>query len=83
MAEFVAYIRERTAAAEAYVAAGEFDLAAKAGHDVKGTSMAFGAERVNSLGADLEKAAKSEDAGSAASAIKDIYEALENIDRSA
>lgn len=83
MAEFVAYIRERTTAAEAHVAAGEFALAAKAGHDVKGTSMAFGAERVNALGADLEKAAKSEDAGSVASAIKDIYEALENIDRGA
>jgi signal transduction histidine kinase/DNA-binding response OmpR family regulator len=79
MAEFVAYIRERTAAAEAHVAAGEFDLAAKAGHDVKGTSMAFGAGKVNSLGADLEMAAKNENAEAAASAIKELYEALEDI----
>ncbi|MBI4805406.1 MAG: response regulator [Desulfovibrio sp.] len=80
MAEFLAYIRERAAAAEAHLAAGEFDLAAKAGHDVKGTSMAFGAGKVNALGADLEMAAKNENAEAAASAIKELYEELENID---
>jgi len=79
MAEFLAYIRERLTAAEAHVTAGEFDLAAKAGHDVKGTSMAFGAGKVNALGADLEKAAKNENAEAAASAIKELHEALENI----
>jgi len=79
MEEFIAYIRERLAQAEAHLAAGELDLAAKAGHDVKGTSMAFGVGTVNALGARLEQAARAGDAEAAAGAVRELYGVLSEL----
>jgi CheY-like chemotaxis protein/HPt (histidine-containing phosphotransfer) domain-containing protein len=80
MKEFVAYIRERVAAAGAYLADGELELAARAGHDVKGTSMAFGVEKLSPLGARLEKAARGGDTGEAAKVVGELYAILAELE---
>ncbi|WP_243359862.1 response regulator [Fundidesulfovibrio terrae] len=78
--EFIAYVGQRASDALGHVAAGEFDMAAKAGHDVKGTSMAFGAHRVNELGAMLEAACQDGNAALAAKLAEKILEVLAELE---
>ena len=78
MAEFSSFIRERADTALAHLEAGELDLAARVGHDVKGTSMAFGVDAVNALGARIEKAAREGDAASALVAARELLEIMGN-----
>jgi signal transduction histidine kinase/DNA-binding response OmpR family regulator len=80
MGEFMAYVGQRAREAKAHAQAGEFDLAAQAGHDVKGTSMVFGASRVNELGAKLEAACRNGDAPLAARLADEIAEALARLE---
>ncbi|MFP5220699.1 MAG: response regulator [Acidobacteriota bacterium] len=76
MAEFNAFLQERAATAMAHLEAGELDEAAKAGHDVKGTSMAFGVTEANLLGARLEQAARKGDRDAAMAAARELTELL-------
>ena len=75
--QFLAFVRERARQAAAHARAGEFEQAARAGHDIKGTSMAFGKGEVNVLGAQLEQAARRGDAQDVERLCGDIYQALE------
>ncbi|GAB6037246.1 ATP-binding protein [Fundidesulfovibrio butyratiphilus] len=54
--DFIRFVRERMGQLRQALGRGELDEAARAAHDIKGTSMAFGAKAVNSLGAQLERA---------------------------
>ena len=80
MKEFTAFIRERVAAAEAHVAAGELEQVARAGHDVKGACMVFGKKKLNSLGDRLEEAASIGDAGEAARIVGELYVVLAELE---
>lgn len=72
MAEFTAFLQERAATAMAHLEAGELEQAARAGHDVKGTSMAFGVTEANLLGARLEQAARQGDLEAALAATREL-----------
>lgn len=81
MAEFVTYVRTRAAEAEKLLKEGNLAEAARAGHDVKGTSMAFGVHPVNKAGAALEAACRAGDARAAREALKGVYEALSEFEK--
>ncbi|MFZ5425569.1 MAG: response regulator [Thermodesulfobacteriota bacterium] len=80
MAEFLEYVRKRTDEAGEYLARGDMEQAAKAAHDVKGSSMAFGVEKVNKAGARLEAAIKAGAETAAAGALQEVYEALAELE---
>jgi CheY-like chemotaxis protein len=75
-AEFTAFLQERAATALAHLEAGELEPAARAGHDVKGTSMAFGVTEANLLGARLEQAARQGELETALAATRELMELL-------
>jgi len=75
-AEFTAFLQERAATALAHLEAGELEPAAQAGHDVKGTSMAFGVTEANLLGARLEQSARQGDREGAMEAARELTELL-------
>jgi two-component system CheB/CheR fusion protein len=79
MDEFIEYIGERARTALDCLQSGRMDEAAKAGHDIKGTSMSFGLGQVNRLGLELEKAARAGDADAAALAAREVLKSLEEM----
>ena len=83
LGKFAAYVRERAAQAASQVLGGDFEGAARAGHDIKGTSMVFGQGEVNALGATLEQAARQRDAGGVREAVQAIGAALKALDADA
>jgi len=74
--DYLAFLSERVDTARRRVQEGDFDTAARAGHDIKGTAMAVGGGDVNELGARLERAARNLDAQGAMEAVRALQEAL-------
>jgi len=80
--DFLRFIRGRTENARLSLEAGNFADACTAGHDIKGTSLAFGISPVNKAGEALEKACKAHDALAAARALRELDELLADLSRS-
>ncbi len=76
MDEFMAFVRERADAAAQDLEAGRLEDAARAAHDIKGASMAFGADEANRLGAQLEQALRQQDAVAARAVLDALYAVL-------
>jgi len=80
LAATAAYLRERTGQARDHLAQGDYEQAARAAHDVKGTSMVFRFASVNEAGARLFEAAKGGDREAAAAALGLLMDALREIE---
>ena len=76
--DFVRFVQERSGQLSQALARGDIDQAAKAAHDIKGTSMAFGAKAVNALGAQLERALGAGGADTPP-APKEVYRLLDSL----
>ncbi|MFP5240205.1 MAG: response regulator, partial [Acidobacteriota bacterium] len=76
MKDMLLFLKERAETARRMIAVGDFDGAAQVGHDIKGTSMAFGVDEVNQLGVRLERAAQERNADEALMAVLELHDIL-------
>ncbi|WP_243363485.1 PAS domain S-box protein [Fundidesulfovibrio terrae] len=77
--DFLHFIRGRADSARASVEAGDFAGARAAGHDIKGTSLAFGVSPINAAGESLERACGKNDRAEAVLALRQLDDLLEEV----
>jgi PAS domain S-box-containing protein len=80
--DFLVFIRDRADSARTFLEAGDFDAARAVGHDIKGTSLAFGVSPVNFVGEALERACGRSDLGEAVLALEQLDALLEELSAS-
>ncbi|MFZ5428457.1 MAG: PAS domain S-box protein [Thermodesulfobacteriota bacterium] len=78
--DYLDFVRKMTAQARICLDSGDLEGASRIGHDIKGTSLAFGAEEVNEAGTAFYEACRAGKAAIAAVLLESVGKSLEALD---